>query len=412
MSLPQESAILRVKPRGTLVDTHRQLKGCPSIVFNGQCRGIDRCEALSITHVRNLIRTLHLLIALTAGTFMVILGVTGSIMEFEPELDRLFHPQLSYITPGRQALSLSEIGDVVSRRFGDEPVVAYLPSLSPNFSSQVLLPSGIAYVNQYTGKVLGERVRGQTFLGYVRSLHVRLASGDFGRNFLKWSACAMLLSLASGLYLWWPIKQVRIRGEWGSRRLWFGLHNAIGILSLLPLALLAATGTILGFEDQLAPMIYRFTGSQPIHATRSAVREPEDGSTTITPDQAVAIARAHLPGAVPYRIQMPKYGGVYQIALLYPQDRAAGERNVVVLDPYHGSVVSLSRSSDLSRAERLLAMNEAIHTGSILGMPSRIAVWLASIMVFVQASSGLIMWLYRKRFVMAHAGSPKEERAS
>jgi uncharacterized iron-regulated membrane protein len=70
---------------------------------------------------------------------------------------------------------------------------------------------------------------------------------------------------------------------------------------------------------------------------------------------------------------MPNYGGVYQIALLYPQNKVAGERKVV-LDPYHGSVVSLSRSSDLSRGAKLLAMNEAIHTGSIFGMPSRIAV--------------------------------------
>jgi uncharacterized iron-regulated membrane protein len=135
--------------------------------------------------VRTLILTVHLFIALIAGAFMVILGVTGSIMEFEPELDRSLHPELSYITPGRQALSLSEIGDAVSRRFGGESVVAYSPSLSANLSSQVLLPSGIAYVNQYPGKVLGERARGQTFLGYVRSLHVRLASGDVGRNILK-----------------------------------------------------------------------------------------------------------------------------------------------------------------------------------------------------------------------------------
>jgi uncharacterized iron-regulated membrane protein len=270
--------------------------------------------------VRTLILTFHLFIALIAGAFMVILGVTGSIMEFEPELDRSFHPQLSYIMPGSQVLSLSEIGHAVSRRFGGEPVVAYSLSLSPNLSSQVLLPSGIAYVNQYTGKVLGERARGQTFLGYVRSLHIRLASGDVGRNILKWSAIAMLFSLASGLYLWWPIKRVHIRGKWGSRRLWFDLHNAIGVLlSLLPLALLAATGTVLGFEDQLAPVVYRLTGSQPIPATRSPLREPaEEAATTITPDQAVAIARAYMPGALPYWVQMPKYGGVYQIAFMYP----------------------------------------------------------------------------------------------
>ncbi len=343
---------------------------------------------------------------------MVILGLTGSIMEFEPELDRLFHPQLSYITPGRQTLPLSEIGDAVSRKFGNEPVVAYLLSLSPNLSSQVLLPSGFAYVNQYTGTVLGKRARRQTFLGYVRSLHLRLAGGDFGRNLLKWSTIAMLLSLASGLYLWWPIKQVRIRGKWGSRRMWFDLHNAVGVFSLLPLALLATTGVVLGFQDQLAPGIYKLTGAQPIPAARSAVREPEGGSTTITPDQAVALALTYMPGTVPYRVQMPKYGGVYQIALIDPQDKVAGDRNVVVLDPYHGTVVSMSRSGDLSSGEGLLAVNEAIHTGSIFGMLSRIIVWLASISVFVQATSGLIMWLYRKTFIAPRTGSPREERTS
>lgn len=339
---------------------------------------------------------------------MVILGATGSILEFEPEQDRFLHPQLSYVTPEGRVLSLSEIGDVVSRRFNGEPVVAFLPSLSPDLSSQVVLPSGIAYVNKYTGEVLGVRARGQTFLGYVRALHVRLASGDFGRGILKWSGVAMLLSLASGLYLWWPVKQLRIRANWSSRQFWFDLHNAVGIFLLLPLAVLAATGTVLGFEDHLAPLIYKLTRSSPIHTTRSPVREPAPGATPITPDEAVAIARITIPGAVPYRVQMPKYGGLYVVALRYPRDRITGGANLVGLDPYFGNVVSLSRSSDLSSGDRILATIEAIHTGNVLGMPSRIVAWLASTMVLVQTSSGLLMWLYRSRIIPTPAQSTEE----
>jgi uncharacterized iron-regulated membrane protein len=361
--------------------------------------------------MRSLIFNVHLFIALIAGAFIVILGVTGSIMEFEPELDRLLHPQLSYITPGKRVLSLGEIGDIVSRKFGGESVVAYSPSLSPSLSTQVILPSGIVYVNQYTGEVLGERSRGQTFLGYVRALHVRLGDGDIGRNILKWSAIAMLMSLASGLYLWWPIRQIRVRGKWGSRKLWFNLHNAIGILSVLPLAILATTGAVLGFNDQLAPIIYRITDSHPIQSSRSTVREAAAGATSITPDDAVAIARACVPGTLPYRVQMPEYGGTYQIALLNAQDKTTGDRNLVVLD-HQGGVVALIRSTDLSRGERILAMNEAIHTGGVFGMPSRIMVWLASITAMVQASSGLIMWLYRKKIIPAAGGFIKEESAS
>jgi uncharacterized iron-regulated membrane protein len=362
--------------------------------------------------VRKLILNVHFVIALTAGAFMAILGVTGSIMEFEPELDRLFHPRLSYITPGARVLSLSEIGDAASQRFSGEPVVAYEPSLSPDLPSQVVLPSGIVYVNQYTGKVLGLRARGQTPLGYVRALHVRLASGNFGGNILRWSGIAMLLSLASGFYLWWPIKQVRIRGKWGTRRLWFGLHNAIGIFSWLPLATLAATGAVIGFEDQLTPLIYKLTRSSPIHTTRSAPPEHGPSATAITPDRAAAIARTHVPGATPYRVQMPKYGGLYVVALSNSQDRVTGDANLVALDPYDGSVVSLSRSSDLSRWDKVLAVNDAIHTGRILGMPSRIVACLASATVFVQVCSGLFMWLCVNKTLLAASPSTKEESVS
>lgn len=208
-----------------------------------------RCEGITLTNVRRLILNVHLFLALITGAFMVILGLTGSMMEFEPELDRLFHPQLSYVPPASRVLSLSELGDAASLRFGGESIVAYLPSPSPDLSSQVVLPSGIASVNQHTGEVLGMRTRGKTFFGYVRELHVQLAGGDFGKDIVKVSAIAMLFSLASGVYLWWPIKQVSIRGKWGTKRFWFDLHNAVGIFSLLPLAMLTATGIIIGFEN-------------------------------------------------------------------------------------------------------------------------------------------------------------------
>jgi uncharacterized iron-regulated membrane protein len=338
----------------------------------------------------------------------MILGVSGSIMEFEPELDRLFHPHLSYVTPGPRILSLHEIGAAVSQKFGGEPVVAYRLALSPDISSQVVLPRGIAYVNQYTGEVLGVRARGQTFLGFVRALHVRLAIGDVGRNILRWSGAAMLISLASGFYLWWPAKQVRIRGDWRSKGFLFDVHNAFGIFSLLLLALLAATGAVLGFEDQLAPLVYKLTHSVPAQTTRTAIQKPEAGISPITPDQAVMIARTRIPGALPYRVQLPSYGSLYQVALLYPNDRVAGERNVVALDPY-GNILSVTRSSDLSRGDRALAMNEALHTGSIFGMPTRIAAWIGTMMLVVQVTSGLLTWLRRTATRVAAGRSTTEE---
>lgn len=356
----------------------------------------------SSIRMRRFIFNFHLILAACAGAFVMILAGTGSIIEFEPELDRAFHPHLSYVRPQAENLSLAEIGNAVSQSFGGEPVVAYFLSVKPDLSWQVALPSGIAYVNQYTGQVLGERRRGETLLGFVRDLHMRLGGGEFGGGVLKWSTVALLFSLASGLYLWWPNKQIRIRLARGNRRTCSDLHNTIGIISLLPLTLLAATGVILGFEGPLASLVYRVTASRPATAGRSPADVHQAGALAITPDQAVAIARRLVPNAVPYRVQMPNYGGVYQVALSDANGGIADDRNVVALDPF-GNVVSVMKSSALSRGDRVFMVNEAIHTGSIWGMPTRIAAFLATIAALMQLSSGLAMWMYRKRIVATSA---------
>jgi len=347
--------------------------------------------------VRRVILNLHLFTALLAAAFIMIQGITGSILAFEPELDRAFHAHLTYVRPESQSLPLSKLGESVSQQLGGERVVAYAPSTSSNISFEVLLPSGVAYVNQHTGELLGVRARGQTFLGYVKALHVRLGDGAIGKNILRWSAVAALVSVISGLYLWWPMRRISIRAKGDFRRFSFDLHNVVGIYSMVPLTLLAASGIILGFEDQAAFLIYHLTQSNP---TQVVSRLPYVAATAkpfIDVDAAVTIARSLMPGTVPYRVQMPQYGGLYRVELLDPKDRITGSRNVVALNPVDGAVVSISRAADLSRGDWILAANEAVHTGDILGLPSRIVACLTSIFVVIQALSGAFIWFFRSR---------------
>jgi uncharacterized iron-regulated membrane protein len=331
-----------------------------------------------------------------AGAFMVVLGVTGSIIAFEPELDRLLHPHLSHVKQGARILSLVEIGDAVSKKYGEEPVVAYLLASSPDSPVQVILSRGVVSVNQYTGEVLGIRTRGQTVLGFTRALHLRLATGDLGRNILSWSSVALLISLASGLYLWWPRKRVGIRGPWWSRLFWFDLHNSFGILSLLPLAVLAATGIVIGFEDEVSSLLDKVYGRNSFHSDKTETRsESSRIGPEITPDQAVAIASAQLPGGVAYRVQMPRYGGLYVVALAHSDNRIASERNSISVDPWEGRIVAMNLSTSLTPRERFMAANDAIHTGSIFGMPTRILAALASLVLPLQVVSGLLIWIRR-----------------
>ncbi|HEY6968626.1 MAG TPA: PepSY-associated TM helix domain-containing protein [Candidatus Angelobacter sp.] len=352
--------------------------------------------------MRKLIFNVHLYLALLAAVFIMILGVTGSIMAFEPEIDHLLHPRLSYVKPAGPALSLAELGAVVSKRFPDDRIEAYSLSTSPNLSYQIALEkSGTVYINQYSSEVLGVRPDEMDFLAYVHQLHLRLLwqkEGDPGKKIISWVGVAMLFLLLSGLYLWWPAKRVAIKKGSTGRRFWFDLHNMIGVFSLAFLLLLTLTGMVIGFERTTTPLLYRLTGSQPSRQPTNFPAPPPD-ARPITPDQALEIARTSLPGATPFLIIVPAPKGAYQIRLRYPEDRTPGGRSRMIVDQYTGKVLFAEGSRSAPAGTRMVIANRALHTGDIFGIPSKMILSLASLMLVAQAISGIMMWWKRRKVV-------------
>ncbi len=230
---------------------------------------------------RKLLFNLHLYTALITGAFIVILGLTGSVMAFEPEIDHLRHWKLAYVTPQPPVLSLAEISAAVSKAFPGAHIVDYGLSTSPGLSYQIALQRrGTVYINQYTGAVLGIRV-GPDFMDVLQNnihqFHLRLLvmpkgpGADPGKTIMSWAGVAMLFLLLSGLYLWWPLKRVTVQSSGPTMRFWFDLHSVVGIFSLVFLFLLTITGIIIGFDDKTIPFFYRMTGSEPSRPPRIQV---------------------------------------------------------------------------------------------------------------------------------------------
>jgi uncharacterized iron-regulated membrane protein len=351
--------------------------------------------------MRKFLFTLHLYAALFAGVFILILGLTGSIMAFEQEIDRLLHWKLSYVTPQARVLSLVEIGTAVSKLFPAERIVGYGVSTSPGLSYQVGLERHWAYVNQYTGEVLGSGSGPDwvtTLLRSVHQFHLRLlirSRADPGKKIMSWSGGVILFLLFSGLYLWWPLKRVTIQWSGSSRRTWFDMHNVVGIFSLVFLLILAITGVMIGFERHTTPLLFKLTGSQPAQEPDIQL-SPPPGATPITPDRALEIARAALPGAAPFEINAPAQKEPYEIRLRFPEDRTPGGRSGVLIDPYTGKVLFSQGSRTAPTGARLVIANRAIHTGDIFGIPSKMLMSLVSLMLVVQVVSGILMWWKKK----------------
>jgi uncharacterized iron-regulated membrane protein len=350
------------------------------------------------TGMRKVLLTLHLYAALIAGVFIVILGVTGCIMAFEPEIDHLIHPKLSYVIPQAHTLSLAEIGDIVTKAFPRERITAYSRSNSPDISTQVFLRGSAVFINQYTGEILGMRPPGMDFLGYVHQLHLRLLirnKADTGKTIMSWTGVVMLFLLLSGLYLWWPLKRVSIQTGGPPRRFWFDLHNATGIFSLVFLLLLTFTGLMIGFDDSVVPLFYKMTGSQP--SGQPNVPAPPPDAKPISPDQAMEIAGGAIPGATPFQIYMPAPKAAYQIRSRFPEDLTPGGRSRVIVDQYTGTVLFAESSRTAPAGTRIVIQNRAIHTGDIFGNPGKAIASIASLMAAVQLVSGFAMWLRREK---------------
>lgn len=352
--------------------------------------------------MRKFIFKLHLYLSLVIFPLALVFGITGSLMAFEPEISHLVHSKLCYLKAGSKPLSLAELGEKLGRAFPKDTITQYTLSTSPGLSYEISLQDRTVYINQYTGEILGS-VTGpdgwDKFQNFIHQLHLRLAfrdQGDTGKVIISWAAVVLFIILPSGLILWWRQKRITIRKKAKSRLIWFDIHSVVGVTSFIFLMVLVITGLMMGFEQTTTPLLYSLTGSKPSVRPDMTITPPTNGKH-ISPDSAIVLAAAALPGAAPFNMNAPAPDEPYQVRSRYPEDRTPGGRSVVFLNPYTGEVLFAEGSRTAPGGTRLRNINRAIHTGDILGIPSKIIMCLASLAMVVQVISGLTMWWKRRK---------------
>jgi uncharacterized iron-regulated membrane protein len=361
--------------------------------------------------MRQALLTVHLILALTAGAVITVLGVTGSIMAFEPEIDRLQHRALMNVVPSGHPHSLLEIGDAVRKATPGVRIDGITVGATLADAYVVSVPRAQVYVDPYTLRVLGRRPNGSGWLASVHQIHLRLfTTAAWGRQIVRWSGVVLVVLLVSGLYLWWPTKRIRLTTGASPFRTWFDLHNAVGVFSLVFLLLLSLTGVFIGFDGVMVPLAYRLTSSTPSAQVSTRVTAVK-GARQISPDQALGIAREALPGTSPFYVSVVSPTAAYVVRSRFPEDRTPGGRSLVIIDSYTGRVMFAEGSRTAPAGRRIEILNRAMHTGDIFGLPSKIVMSLASLMAPVQLVSGLMLWLRRKgRVVQRRAVGPRDDR--
>jgi uncharacterized iron-regulated membrane protein len=350
----------------------------------------------------------HLWLGLTLGVLGVLIGITGSILVYDDDLDAAFNPQ-RYAISGTQANlpPSGYLGNAAKALEGRArpslvrmpkeegwPVVVFARGKGDSGFSRV-------YVDPPTGRVL-EVVAGGGFLAWAHTFHENLTLREYnGREIVGAVGIAMLISSLSGLYLWWPARG-RFRASLGFRRgftLTRNLHYFFGFYSALVLGMLSFTGIFLAYTDAGRTVVAAFA---PVSPPARNIQSPESSSEgkPVAVDEAVAIAQALFPAEKIWAVGLPAGPrGSYRVNLSEPgvPDMHPNRGNIVFIDPNSGTVLRTIGPATRTSGDRFLVMQRVLHSGDVLGPIGRILIFITGLLPALFVVTGTLMWLRTRR---------------
>ncbi|HUG53854.1 MAG TPA: PepSY-associated TM helix domain-containing protein [Vicinamibacteria bacterium] len=355
--------------------------------------------------------SLHRWAGLLAGLVIFVIALTGCALVFEEDIDRLLNRELTVVVPGPAALSVQAGVDAVRAAHAGETATGVVLPERPHYALVVVLENDQAVsVDPYRGHVLGSRDRLGGFARFLRRLHKTLLAGDTGATVVGVLTLLTLLMAVSGTILWWPRRILGVKSSRSWRRVNFDLHNVLGFYSAVFLVVMCVSGVMITWAGVTDPLVLRLNSSPPGERMRPT-STPREGATPIGPDEALRRGRAALPGAFVARLGLPSSAtAVYRLGMMFPEDRTPGGRSFVVLDQYSGDVLDLKSSRAAELGTKILDLKRSIHTGDVLGAPTRALAFVVSLMLAGQVVTGYLIWWRPGRFALA--GSRQKQRES
>lgn len=354
---------------------------------------------------RRVLLVLHLWAALLASVFLLLLGATGSFMVYEREIDHVLNRRLVAVRPGSPELTLTELFTRLERAHPGHKVTEIEFSHQPDLADEVYLDPGngaegmVLTVDQYTGKALGDARNANTLVNSVHQFHTHLRMDkhrEAAKLIVGIASLFLLFLSCSGIILWWRRKLFHINWGGSGKRINFDLHNVLGVWCSLFLFLFALTGVAMTWEGAFNNLLNRVlpAGSIP---ERRRMSEPPAGAAALSPDAILTAARAALPGADVAAIGMAS-GKPMDVRMKFPEDRTPIGRSRVLVDPYTGNVLSAvsTRTAPVAFKISRLWIRE-IHTGDILGWPTRFFACVMSLILPIMTITGTLIWWNRNR---------------
>ncbi|HEY8066125.1 MAG TPA: PepSY-associated TM helix domain-containing protein [Methylosinus sp.] len=391
----------------------------------------------------------HRWVGLTMAGFLIVVGLTGALLAFLPELNHFLSPRLF---PAGQADVTLDAGELAFRAealvpeararsvffnaMGSATIrMEARPGAPPPDFNQLFLDAG-------SGEELGRRSTmglpdgPDTILPFVYRLHYALALGEIGGWILGLVAIAWTIDCFIGFYLtlpsqggthrhgfltrWKPSWLVKFRASF--YRVNFDLHRAGGLWLWAALLVFAWSSVFMnmnGFYMSVTELLLDFerpiwarrapplTHEEPLgwrqaQAIGARLMDEQAQANGFTVDRQVALALAREEGRYRYSTH---------------SSRDIGEKygsTSVFFDAQTGAFLSLDLPSGRRIGNTLTTWLMELHMANVLGFAYRIFVCVLGVAIAMLSVTGVTIWLKKRaarRFRKtqgAAAGAPLE----
>jgi uncharacterized iron-regulated membrane protein len=345
-----------------------------------------------------------------------LIGLTGSILVFYGPLLRIeagyklfdvkgpppIHAAVDSWIAGtlRSYPDVGAINAVIGAGFGlGGGNVANLGVQEPNGRSLTIT------VDPNSGQPLGKFYWDDTYMSGILMFHARLTRYlSWGGEALAWLGVAMLVSMATGLYLWWPrnrnwrLALTLKRGARGRRRL-LDLHNLFAVYLYVPLFILAFTGVYFIKPNWIDPAVGFLSAPRTADADALArTAKPGTCNARTSPGQAVDLAQARFPSSKFVLMNLPKEPQQpYRIQLAPPNNIDVKGQTAVFVDRECPFILTAIDGATRLAKETFQSAMFPLHANMMLGAFGSIIVFLAGLLLPVSFVTGVLLWLDKRR---------------
>lgn len=346
----------------------------------------------------------HLYLGLIAGLIVSVVGITGSILVFQDEIDQKMNPELFTVQANGTYKDYGEILPLVKKLYpelGAESIMINKGSEHPTYR---ILKDGYkteVFINPYTGEVLDSRPRFGRFLGSVMDIHRSLMIPGVGRYIVGAASLILLILSITGIRLWLPkkIKQIKssLTVKFSSsftqqNRSW---HNILGVFTFPVVSMLSLSGCVFVLNILILPLMFMFAGSSP------QILMNIFGAKSNYSVEAQSLPLANIldsfqevePNATVTAIIFPKDStGAYLINAQSPSKMAGGRKVLSTVDQYSGKILFNSETDLPNVVHAYLSWIQPIHYGSFGGIITRISALIGGLIPLILTITGFFIW--------------------